>query len=610
MSPETGLTIGRTGDVEVDDNPYLHRTFLVVSFENGFWWISNTGSTLTATVADEQGLFQAWLNPGAKIPLAMKKFIVWFTAGPTTYDFEIHVASPAFTVRDRRRPADGPAEADDELGAATVGRVSFTPDQKLLSSRSASRSCGAVTRVRARSRRPRPRPPTARLDPHPLQPQARQRLPEARRCRHARPARRRRQARDQPQGAARRARALDPARHRGRPRPPRRRRSPPTPRPMKRTGSTTAWPSPNRGTHEHRRHQATGRGHLHRRRRPRREPARLARHPQRRRDRPQGRPQRRRHLGDQRRAGPLRPHQQAGRAARRRHAVATARPARASTCSRTARRSSATRKASNQLVPINPADGTLAPDQSIAVPKPSTATGNRVFTAPLVDLRGGTIAMIDPAKGRSGAARRHPRPASPASTASRPRPSRSPRSAVTPRSRSASTARCTPCPPTTGTITVLRPRGRRFAAPVTTKLGFTSEVGTGHRRRRPLGRLRLRHRQALLRRPLGAPAALGRQRRARQPGLRRAAAARPRRGVASSSRTRPQLTQVPLTGDSPTAGGVKLSQARAGPAARSSPRRCASGAASTRRGPAPPRSTTAATAGQPTDAADRRPRGD
>lgn len=128
VSPDTGLTIGRTGDVEVDDNPYLHRTFLVVSFENGFWWLSNTGSTLTATVADEQGLFQAWLNPGAKIPLAMKKLIVWFTAGPTTYDFEVHVASPAF----KSVTADPPEQADDEVGAATVGRVSLTPDQKLL----------------------------------------------------------------------------------------------------------------------------------------------------------------------------------------------------------------------------------------------------------------------------------------------------------------------------------------------------------------------------------------------------------------------------------------------------------------------------------------------
>lgn len=129
VSPDDGLTIGRTGDIEVDDNPYLHRTFLKVSHEAGFWWLTNTGSTLTATVADEQGLFQAWLNPGAKIPLAMKKLIVWFTAGPTTYDFEIHVASPVF----KSVTADEAGAADDEeVGAATVGRVSLTPDQKLL----------------------------------------------------------------------------------------------------------------------------------------------------------------------------------------------------------------------------------------------------------------------------------------------------------------------------------------------------------------------------------------------------------------------------------------------------------------------------------------------
>ncbi|MEO7447580.1 MAG: hypothetical protein ABI336_04840 [Humibacillus sp.] len=128
VSPERGLTIGRTGDVEVDDNPYLHRTFLLVSFDHGFWWLSNTGSTLTATVADEQGLFQAWLNPGARIPLALRTLIVWFTAGPTTYDFEIHVASPAF----QSVVPEPVTEPTDELGAATVGRVSLTPDQKLL----------------------------------------------------------------------------------------------------------------------------------------------------------------------------------------------------------------------------------------------------------------------------------------------------------------------------------------------------------------------------------------------------------------------------------------------------------------------------------------------
>ena len=120
------LTIGRSGDVEIDDNPYLHRRFLVVLEEGGLWWLSNVGSTLTATIADGEGLFQAWLAPGARIPLALSRMLVWFTAGPTTYDFEIVVDNPAFV-------AVGPDSADqDHCGETTVGRVSFTADQKLL----------------------------------------------------------------------------------------------------------------------------------------------------------------------------------------------------------------------------------------------------------------------------------------------------------------------------------------------------------------------------------------------------------------------------------------------------------------------------------------------
>jgi len=97
-TPEEPLTIGRVGDVVIDDNPFLHRTFLTVSEESGLWWLSNVGSVLTATVGDPDGRFQAWLAPGARIPLAMERFRVWFTAGPTTYDFDIIVDSPAFTV--------------------------------------------------------------------------------------------------------------------------------------------------------------------------------------------------------------------------------------------------------------------------------------------------------------------------------------------------------------------------------------------------------------------------------------------------------------------------------------------------------------------------------
>src|SRR5450759_2226733 len=120
------LTIGRSGDVEIDDNPYLHRNFLVVVEGGGLWWLSNVGSTLTATVADDKGLFQAWLSPGARIPLAFNRVLVWFTAGPTTYDFEIVVDNPAFVSVDPD-PAD-----QDQSGGMTVGRVSFTADQRLL----------------------------------------------------------------------------------------------------------------------------------------------------------------------------------------------------------------------------------------------------------------------------------------------------------------------------------------------------------------------------------------------------------------------------------------------------------------------------------------------
>jgi hypothetical protein len=126
-SESSPLTIGRVADVEIDDNPYLHRSFLQVVEEGGFWWLANVGTTLTATVADKKGLFQAWLNPGARIPLALERLTVWFTAGPTTYDFDILVDAPAFTSTGTESRVQ-----DDATGETTVGRVSFTPDQKLL----------------------------------------------------------------------------------------------------------------------------------------------------------------------------------------------------------------------------------------------------------------------------------------------------------------------------------------------------------------------------------------------------------------------------------------------------------------------------------------------
>ncbi|MGI3779932.1 MAG: hypothetical protein ACRYG2_04065 [Janthinobacterium lividum] len=121
--PGHPLVIGRDADVAVDDNPFLHRHFLEVADRGDLWWLSNVGSLLSATVADEFGGLQAWLAPGGRLPLVFPRTVVWFTAGPTTYELDLHLSgSPFEPVRQRSELA----------GSVTVGRVSLTPDQHLL----------------------------------------------------------------------------------------------------------------------------------------------------------------------------------------------------------------------------------------------------------------------------------------------------------------------------------------------------------------------------------------------------------------------------------------------------------------------------------------------
>ena len=90
VAEPAGLSIGRESDVVIDDNPYLHRHFLQIYPDFGLWWIGNVGALLSATVTDASGHVQAWLSPGARLPIVFQQMHVWFTAGATTYDFTIH----------------------------------------------------------------------------------------------------------------------------------------------------------------------------------------------------------------------------------------------------------------------------------------------------------------------------------------------------------------------------------------------------------------------------------------------------------------------------------------------------------------------------------------
>lgn len=123
LSDDDQLTVGRVGDVVIDDNPFLHRQFLKLYVHDGMLWLRNVGSQLTASLADEAGLVQTRLSPGAQVPIAFPRTAVWFTAGSTTYELEIVVEeAPAAPVVDVR----------EEEGWTTIGRATLTPDQRLL----------------------------------------------------------------------------------------------------------------------------------------------------------------------------------------------------------------------------------------------------------------------------------------------------------------------------------------------------------------------------------------------------------------------------------------------------------------------------------------------
>ncbi|MGF2949114.1 hypothetical protein [Microbacterium alcoholitolerans] len=115
--------VGRQGDLELDDNLFLHRQFLEISNADGLWWLSNVGARLTATVTDSSGGVNAWLAPGARLPIVFEQTTVVFTAGPTTYELTIHMKGPAFRI--------APRDSSDD-GESTIGHVPLTASQKLL----------------------------------------------------------------------------------------------------------------------------------------------------------------------------------------------------------------------------------------------------------------------------------------------------------------------------------------------------------------------------------------------------------------------------------------------------------------------------------------------
>ena len=115
--------IGREADLSVDDNPYLHRRFLLLHNVNGLWWLSNQGAHLSASVSAGDVGFSAVLGPGARMPLVFGHTTIVFTAGPTTYEVDVHTVSPH---------VDAVTAPEVVGGMITQGVPMLTESQKLL----------------------------------------------------------------------------------------------------------------------------------------------------------------------------------------------------------------------------------------------------------------------------------------------------------------------------------------------------------------------------------------------------------------------------------------------------------------------------------------------
>lgn len=123
IEPGKPFVIGREGDLAVDDNRFLHRHLLTISNHDSLWWLQNVGSRLSATVTDGFGRVQAWLAPGARIPLVFRSMSVIFTAGATTYELTIFSDEPQF---------EDASSAMLDSTLSTLGSVTLTATQRLM----------------------------------------------------------------------------------------------------------------------------------------------------------------------------------------------------------------------------------------------------------------------------------------------------------------------------------------------------------------------------------------------------------------------------------------------------------------------------------------------
>ena len=122
VEPTRVFTIGRGGDLAIEDNPYLHRIFVEIRHTNSLWWVANVGNRVAAHLTDDRRILRTTLSPGASIPLVFARTFLTFAAGTTSYEVELTGSGAVYEVAPHRIEGGG---------ETTIGNVAFTESQLL-----------------------------------------------------------------------------------------------------------------------------------------------------------------------------------------------------------------------------------------------------------------------------------------------------------------------------------------------------------------------------------------------------------------------------------------------------------------------------------------------
>lgn len=121
VQPGDNLTFGRSADLSLDDNPYMHRVAGRIESRAGRWWLANVGSSAVIELYDRGTRSKAIVMPGTDQALPGADVVVRFSAGETSYEIDIRTDQERFA----------PEQIEDLESPETLLRVVPLTDSQL-----------------------------------------------------------------------------------------------------------------------------------------------------------------------------------------------------------------------------------------------------------------------------------------------------------------------------------------------------------------------------------------------------------------------------------------------------------------------------------------------